>query len=772
MRRALALALALASGCAAAAPAAAERWSERELRVLASLRRRDAVPPSPSNRVADDPRAASLGRRLFFDSGFAPNGDVACASCHRPERHFTDGKARSVVEPAGRNAPTIVGAASGRWFYWDGRRDSLWAQALVPFEAPSEIGGSRLGIVRRVATDERYRASYEALFGPLPDLASPAGGAPLPEHAGPLGAAAVRKAWERIPRPKRDGVDRAFSNLGKAIEAYERTLQPGDSRFDRYVDAARAGRSREAASLLSAREIAGLRLFIDPARTQCLQCHNGPSFTNGGFHNLGTGSFRGPTLDFGRGLGLQAVLLDVFNCRGPFSDSGERGCPELDFLQTDDHDVAGSFKTPSLRDVEKTAPYMHDGRFATLRDVLRFYDAPPADAQPSELRPLGLRQREIDALEAFLRALSSEPPPAAGAEWSDSERFLLSTLSLDALPPPAPDPGNAVGDEPNAAALGAALFRDARLSRNGRIACATCHDPERGFTDGRARAVGLAPLRRNAPSLLDVAWERWLFRDGRADSLWAQALVPIEHADEMGGSREAIAEHVAGDAQLRAGYQAAFATDPRGEPAAAVFRNVGKAIAAYERTLRSPRTRFDDYVAAVLGGRRADAARLLDAREESGLRLLLSGRTGCVACHVGPRFSDGRFHNVGTGEIGAAREDRGREAGLESLRLAEFRCAAEPDASRAGTCPTPEPTESSALLRGAFKTPTLRGLVQSAPYMHDGRFTSLEEVLDFYRHPPDDPSMRHELPARLDLTDAELDDLARFLRVLGDTRQR
>src|SRR5262249_5121438 len=246
----------------------------------------------------------------------------ALPPCHRAGRHYTDGRARS-VPPRGRNAPAVVGSAYGSWFAWDGRRDPLWAQAPAPFEASDEIGSSRTGVVRRIAGDPDYRADYEAIFGPLPaELA----GAGLPAHAGPLGDDAARTAWQRIPQSQRDRIDRAFSNVGKAIEAFERRLLPAGSRFDRYVDAVREGRPERAVELLDAQEVAGLRLFIDPARTQCLQCHNGPQFTNGGFHNLGTGTFDGPALDFGRALGIQGVLLDVFNCAGPYSDARPDQC--------------------------------------------------------------------------------------------------------------------------------------------------------------------------------------------------------------------------------------------------------------------------------------------------------------------------------------------------------------------------------------------------------------------------------------------------------------
>ncbi len=404
LRLPIAALLATAASVAAADPAT-HAWTGREQRILASLRLVRALPPSPGNRYADDPRAAELGRRLFFDPGFSANGEIACASCHRPALHFTDGRATAVgLAPLHRNAPTLVGAGFGRWFYWDGRRDSLWAQALTPLEAHDEMGGSRIGVLRRIAGDPRYRADYEAIFGPLPEAVLDAA---LPAEAGPLGEEPLRKAWFRIGEPTRDALDRAYANVGKAIEAFERTLLPTDSRFDRYVDAVQAG-DDAGLGQLDEQEVAGLRLFIDATRTQCLQCHNGPQLSNGGFHNVGTGTFSGPALDFGRVLGIQAVLMDGFNCLGRYSDAGPEDCAPLRFLNADAHvPLEGAFKTPSLRDVAETAPYLHDGRYATLREVIDHYVSPPADV-PHELRPLALSEPEREALVAFLRSLSGE----------------------------------------------------------------------------------------------------------------------------------------------------------------------------------------------------------------------------------------------------------------------------------------------------------------------------------------------------------------------------
>jgi cytochrome c peroxidase len=408
----LAVAIAVSLGRSVAEPAL---WTPRQLRILESLSlaRAGPPPPVPSNRWADDATAARLGRMLFHDRRLSGNGELSCASCHVPERSYTDGLPRSVgLAEAGRNTPTVVGTAYQAWFYWDGRRDSLWSQALIPFEAAAEMGGSRVAVVRSVGTDPEYRALYESLFGAFPREAL---GPDLPAHAGPFGNDGVRTAWSKLPPATQRAINGVYANLGKAIEAYERTLLPRETRFDRYVATLLERGEREAAEHLSADEIAGLALFVDDARTQCLQCHNGPMWTNGGFHNIGTGSFTGERLDFGRVLGLRAVLLDEFNCLGPWSDAEPSACQELEFLNRDAHvPLEGAFKTPSLRNVAATAPYGHDGRFRDLGQILRHYASPPAagDAGPHELKPLSLSATELGQLEALLRALTEIPEPA------------------------------------------------------------------------------------------------------------------------------------------------------------------------------------------------------------------------------------------------------------------------------------------------------------------------------------------------------------------------
>lgn len=383
-------------------------WSagERELLATLYLEPESQPPPSPSNRVADSLEAARFGELLFFDSRLSVDGSMSCASCHQPDRYFTDGKPRGVgVRRAGRNTPTVVGAAYLSWQYWDGRRDSLWSQALVPFEAADEMGSSRLAVVRIVGSDEKYRTLYESLFGDFPDHVL---SAELPKHAGPLGDAETRAAWQRIDPATAQQVNTIYANVGKAIAAYERTLPVPTSRFDRFVSAMLAG-NHMAESILDSKERAGLELFLDADRTHCLRCHNGPWFTNGGFHNIGTGRFTGPELDFGRVFGLRSVIMDEFNCLGTYSDAKPEDCRELRFLNRSSHvPLEGAFKVPSLRNLEITAPYMHDGRFADLESVIEFYRRPPDKRQGGEheLLPLDITDAEMQQLIAFLRTLS------------------------------------------------------------------------------------------------------------------------------------------------------------------------------------------------------------------------------------------------------------------------------------------------------------------------------------------------------------------------------
>ena len=384
------------------------RWTAEEIEQIRSLwiGELEPLPPDPSNRYADDPAAAAFGQKLFFDPRLSSNGRVSCASCHVPEKGFQDGTPRAQgVGTTTRRTMPIAGTAYSPWMFWDGRKDSQWAQALGPLESPVEHGGTRTLYAHVVA--EHYRAEYEAIFGPLPDVSR------LPRNAGPVPDSAARAAWERMTPGQREAITRVYVNIGKAIAAYERRIQYRPSRFDRYAEGlVRDGRAPE--GVLTKDEEAGLRLFI--GRAQCVNCHNGPLFTNNEFHNIGLPTSRGLPEDRGRALGARQVLEDEFNCRSRYSDARPEECQALEFMVAEGEALVGAFKTPSLRGVAERAPYMHAGQFGSLRDVLRHYnDAPAATVGHTELEPLRLSERELAQLEAYLRTLSgpisADPEP-------------------------------------------------------------------------------------------------------------------------------------------------------------------------------------------------------------------------------------------------------------------------------------------------------------------------------------------------------------------------
>jgi cytochrome c peroxidase len=361
--------------------------------------------------VADNLQAAKLGQRLFFDTRLSANGQVACASCHQPQRLFTDGLPRAQgVGTTHHNTMTVVGIAYSPWFFWDGRKDSLWSQALGPLESAVEHGGTRLSYVRLITEDKTYHDAYEALFGPLPDLEDRSR---FPEAAGPVADPQRHAAWKAMTTADRETVMAVFVNMGKAIAAYERRILPGPGRFDRYLQALFDNTKTTRQSALSHDEEAGLRLFIGKA--QCIRCHNGPLLTNHEFHNTGVPTAPNLPLDHGRMTGVEAAWADPFNCLGTYRDGPRDACAELRFAKRG-RALDGAFKTPTLRNVAQTGPYMHTGQFTTLREVLEHYNrAAPGPIGHSELQPLHLAETELAQLEAFLHSLSG--PLATPSDW-------------------------------------------------------------------------------------------------------------------------------------------------------------------------------------------------------------------------------------------------------------------------------------------------------------------------------------------------------------------
>jgi cytochrome c peroxidase len=377
-------------------------WSEEQVKVLRSLwlGSLPPLPKDPSNAFSDNPKAAALGKRFFFDNRFSGNSKISCATCHRPDMNFTDDLpvAHGMGTSTRRSMP-LIGIAYNPWFFWDGRKDSLWSQALAPLENPIEHGFTRTQCAFVIS--KYYRREYEEIFGPMPEFTEKdflAQARPSPEDP------SVLKKWVFMPPEKRDAVNRIYANMGKAIAAFERTILPGESRFDSYVEALLKGDRKEMEKALSTDELMGLGLFIGKAK--CINCHNGPLFTDGDFQNIHVPQRAHLPSDRGRSDAIPKVLVDEFNCVSIYSDAKPGDCDDLRFMDTETGKYIGAFKSPTLRNVAERAPYMHAGQLATLHQVLEFYRDLKPEQKSSELDHSELSDRELNQIEAFLRALS------------------------------------------------------------------------------------------------------------------------------------------------------------------------------------------------------------------------------------------------------------------------------------------------------------------------------------------------------------------------------
>lgn len=369
------------------------RLTEADIDFLAgfSLDSLPALPAASSNAFADSEQAALLGRALFFDTRFSANNEVACASCHQSQHYFTDQKALSEgLGQTRRNAPSLLVSAHGPWSYWDGRKDSLWAQALEPLLHPMEQGLT----VRKISelVERHYSEAYAASFGALE----------------------VETGEQR---------ERVFVNVGKALMAYQRRLSLSDSRFDTFVQVLKRAPKTLTVDDYSPQELHGLRLFMGKAN--CVSCHNGPLFTNFEFHNVSAPEQRPDDVDLGRWSGIETLRADKYTCLSKWSDANEQQCLEMRFLKSQGPELVGAFKTPSLRNVAATAPYMHAGQLADLAAVVAHYNSPPIPfydrkQHPNrphfDILPLKLNDEDQSALVAFMQTLTS-PLPTKDKWW-------------------------------------------------------------------------------------------------------------------------------------------------------------------------------------------------------------------------------------------------------------------------------------------------------------------------------------------------------------------
>lgn len=271
--------------------------------------------------------------------------------------------------------------------------------------------------------------------------------------------------------------------------------------------------------------------------------------------------------------------------------------------------------------------------------------------------------------------------------------------------------------------LGKQLYFDGRLSKNGAISCAFCHNPGTGWADPRQTSIGIGGGvgGRQAPTVLNTAFNHLQFWDGRARSLEEQAIGPIQNPIEMGETHENVVSKLGKIKGYQQQFHAVFGTDVN-------LQGIAEAIASYERTVISTNSAFDKYVAGN--------AKAMDDAAVRGMALF-KGKARCILCHNGPNFTDNQFHNLGVPQVGPMKEDLGRYYVTKSEKDKE-----------------------------AFKTPTLRSIMETAPYMHDGAFKTLEEVVDFLNNGGGANPNLSPLVKPLNLTPEEKADLVAFLKTL------
>jgi cytochrome c peroxidase len=327
----------------------------------------------PSNRVSGKREAVAFGEKLFFEPRLSGTGSVLCATCHAPFRAFQDARARAFgLQEVDRNTPTVINARFYRWYGWDGGHDSLWSQSIRPLLDAREMnatGAHVAGIVRKI-----FATEYAAAFA------------------------------RQVPTED----EQVLVDVGKALAAFQETLVSGRTPFDEFRDA--LARGQDSGYPESAKR--GLKNFV--GKGNCSTCHFGPHFTNGEFADTGIGFFAGPgRVDAGRHEGIKRLKVNPHNLLGKFNDD-KAGTTATGTKHVElQHRNFGEWRVPGLRNVAQTAPYMHNGSLATLRDVVRHYSELNEERLHADgervLKPLRLTSTEVDDLLAFLESLSPLP---------------------------------------------------------------------------------------------------------------------------------------------------------------------------------------------------------------------------------------------------------------------------------------------------------------------------------------------------------------------------
>ena len=346
-----------------------------------------------------------------------------------------------------------------------------------------------------------------------------------------------------------------------------------------------------------------------------------------------------------------------------------------------------------------------------------------------------------------------------------SKQEIAKILRHGPWPPPLTlDPTNRVSGKREAIALGEKLFFEPRLSGTGSVLCATCHAPFRNFQDARARAFGLELVERNTLTLVDARFHRWFGWDGAQDSLWAQSIRPLLDPREMRATPTHIGKTVR--ALFPSDYERAFGR-PVPQNDEEVLVDVGKALAAYQETLVSGPTPFDDFRDALQRGKRDPT---YPAAAQRGLKIFV-GKGNCSVCHFGPQFTNGEFADTGVPFfVAPGKLDPGRQAGIEKLKQNPFNLLGRYNDDRSGaSAMKTKHVEVQHRNFGEFRVPGLRGVAQTGPYMHNGSLSTLDDVVKFYSELNEERLHvdGEKILKPLHLTPRESEDLRAFLESLS-----
>lgn len=678
------------------------------------------IEPLPGSRPSAT--KVALGRSLFFDRRLSANNSRSCAMCHRPELAYTDGKPISDGYPSTklfRNTPTLLNVGYQKEFFWDGR----------------------IGDLPSVVRDHLTEAHFMAMDGRL-----------LVERINqvPEYVEVFREVYDADP---------SFGKVLDALSVYVTSLNSPPSAFDRY----RKGQK----GALSGDAIAGWGLFR--GKGGCARCHKGPMFSDRDFHNLDVREPANFLSDPERRVTFRRFfrVLGTPNYRNLWHDPG-RGAIRLS------KKVDRQFRTPSLREVARTAPYMHNGRLKSLEDVVRFYNEGGGPHQTAKLKPLGLSETEIGQIVAFLKSLSSQPvrsaPPKLpgyavlplgdgtarqnaiiGNERSPTtlapKKDFPSLAVLPKIPTPADNPITEEKSE-----LGKLLYFDPRMSGDGSTSCHSCHAVRTGGTIRTPISMGGPGTShwRNSSTVLNVAYYNKLNWDGAKSSIESQnegawtGAVAGNLDPELGEERLAqIPEYVDR-------FRKVFGTrHPR-------WKDALRAVATFQRTLVSVDTPFDRYL-------KGDESALSESARRG--HRLFHGKASCISCHNGALASDDDYYALGVPQHPDFTESPLKQITFRYELVSKgvpqnvYRKATNDDGLY---FVTKRETD-----RGKFRTPSLRGLVHTAPYMHNGLFNSLKEVVAFYNRGGGEHPNKSPLVHPLNLTDQEQTDLVEFLKSLS-----